>query len=190
MSATTKLYTAEDLWHMPGDEPWELWEGELRKVPSAGGEASALAGWILVLLVHFVRPRRLGMVTGADGTYIMLHDPQTVLVPDVAFVRWERLPDGAPPKRYIPVPPDLAVEVRSPSDRPGEISQKLALYQRAGVPLVWWVDPARRAVTVHRLGHPVVDLHQGDELDGADILPGFRLPVADIFDAYSTTRPR
>ncbi|MGH2558775.1 MAG: Uma2 family endonuclease [Thermomicrobiales bacterium] len=181
MSATTKLYTAEDLWQMPGDEPWELWEGELHKVPSAGGEASALASWIGTLILLFVRPRRLGMVTGADGTYILNNDPYTVLVPDVAFVRWERLPDGVPPKRYIPVPPDLAVEVRSPSDRSGEIAQKLALYQRAGVPLVWWVDPAPCTVTVHRLGQPATELHEGVELNGDDVLPGFRLPVAEIF---------
>lgn len=181
MSATTKLYTADDLWQMPGDEPWELWEGELRKVPGAGGEASELASWIATLVLLFVRPRRLGMVTGAGGTYILLHDPQTVVVPDVGYVRLDRLPEGVRPKRYIPIPPDLAVEVRSPSDEPGEIARKVDLYRRAGVPLVWWVDPAHRAVTVHRHGQVVAELHEGDELDGEDVLPGFRLPVAEIF---------
>jgi Uma2 family endonuclease len=181
MSATTKLYTADDLWQMPTDQPWELWEGVLRKVPGAGVEASDIAHWIGVHISLFVRPRRLGWVTGADGTYILSHDPYTVLVPDVAFVRWDRLPGRVRPQGYAPVAPDLAVEVRSPSDRPGEISRKLALYQRAGVPLVWWVDPARRGVTVHRLGQPAAELREGDELDGEDILPGFRLPVADIF---------
>lgn len=181
MTATTRLYTADDLWRMPGDEPWELWEGELRKVPGAGGEASGIAAWIVVLVSLFVRPRRLGMVTGADGTYIVLNDPQTVLVPDAAFVRWERLPGRVRPKRYIPVPPDLAVEVISPSDEPGEIAKKLDLYRRAGVPLVWWVDPDRRTVAVYRDGELAAELGEGDELDGADVLPGFRLPVTEIF---------
>jgi len=181
MTATTRLYTADDLWRMPSDEPWELWEGELRKVPGAGGTASGLAHWIGVLVTQFVRPCRLGLVTGADGTYIILRDPDTVLVPDIAFVRWDRLPGRTAPDKYIPVPPDLAIEVRSPSDEPGEIAKKLDLYQRAGVPLVCWVDPTRRTVTVYRLGQPPVELHEGDELDADDVLPGFRLPLADIF---------
>ena len=181
MTTTTRLYTADDLRHLPTDQPWELWEGELRKVPGAGGTASALAHWIGVLVTQFVPPRRLGLVTGADGTYIILRDPDTVLVPDVAFVRWDRLPGQSAPDRYIPVPPDLAIEVRSPSDEPGEIAKKPHLYQRAGVPLVCWVDPARRTVMVHRIGQPPVELGEGDELDGGDILPGLRLPVAEIF---------
>ncbi|MGH2561034.1 MAG: Uma2 family endonuclease [Thermomicrobiales bacterium] len=183
MSATTKLYTAEDLWQMPTDQPWELWEGELRQVPGAGVEASGLAGFIFTLLLPFVRLHKLGVLTGADGAYILSHDPYTVLIPDVAFVRWDRLPGRVRPRGYAPIPPDLAIEVRSPSDRPGEIARKLELYQRAGVPLVWWVDPVRRTVTVHRLGQSAVELHEGDELDGADVLPGFRLPVAEIFAA-------
>ena len=127
MTATTRLYTAEDLWGMESDEPWELWEGELRRVPGAGGEASGLASWIGALIRVFVRPRRLGLVTGADGTYILARDPDTVLVPDVAFVRWDRLPGGTPPDRYVPVPPDIVVGVRSPWDKPGDIAKKLEL---------------------------------------------------------------
>ena len=180
MSATTRLYSAGELARMPGDEPWELWEGELREVPSAGGRASVLAHWIGVLVSLFVGPRRLGLVTGADGSYIVLRDPDTVLVPDVAFVRWDCLPGRIVPVGYFPVPPDLAIEVRSPSDEPGEIAKKLNLYQRAGVPLVWWVESDRRTVMVHRLGEPAVELGKADDLDGGDVLPGFRLPVAEI----------
>src|SRR5688572_4519101 len=103
MTATTTLLTADDLWLMPTDEPWELWEGELRKVPGAGGEASEFASWIAAWIAFFVRPLRLGMVTGADGTYIILRDPQTVVAPDAAFVRWDRLPGPGRtrPDRYI-----------------------------------------------------------------------------------------
>ena len=181
MSAATKLYTAEDLAKMPTDEPWELWEGELRKVPGAGFEASELAHWIGALISLFVRPRGLGLVTGADGTYILLRDPQTVVVPDCAFVRRERLPGRVQRKEYAPMPPDLAVEVVSPTDEPGDIARKQELYRRAGVPLVWWVYPDRRSVAVYRDGQLVAELGEGDELDGADVLPGFRLPVAEIF---------
>ena len=165
---------------MPGDEPWEIWEGELRKVPGAGGEASGIAGDIYALLRPFVRAGNLGMLTTADGTYIILRDPETVVVPDAAFVRWERLPERTRPKGYIPVTPDLAVEVLSPSDEPGAMAKKRELYRRAGVPLVWWVDPARRVVAVYRHGEFSAELGEGDELDGWDVLPGFRLPVVEI----------
>ena len=181
MATTTKLLTAEDLMRMPTDEPWELWEGVLRKVPGAGGVASGLASWIAALLSYFVRPRNLGWVTGADGTYIILSDPQTIVVPDAAFVRWDRLPGRVVPEGYIPVPPDLAVEVISPSDEPRKMAEKRELYRKAGVPLVWWVDPKRRTVAVYRQGSLVAELGEGDALDGEDVLPGLRLPVAELF---------
>lgn len=181
MTATTKLYTADDLWDMPTDQPWELWEGALRKVPGAGGRASWRAGVIFALLLPFVRSSKLGLLTGADGTYVVARDPYTVLVPDVAFVRWDRLPEGEPPDKYVPVAPDLVVEVRSPTDRPGEMAQKRELYRRAGVPLIWWVDSKRRTVSVYRDGELVAELGEGDELDGEDVLPGFRLLVAELF---------
>jgi Uma2 family endonuclease len=181
MATTAKLLTAEDLARMPTDQPWELWEGELRKAPGAGGEASGLGGVIFALIFAFVRPRKLGLLTPADGTYILMHDPQTVVVPDVAFVFWDRLPGRTPPPGYVPVRPDLAVEVLSPSDEPGDVAKKRDLYRRAGVPLVWWVDPRRRTVAVFRHGQFVAELGEHDELDGEDVLPGFRLPVAEIF---------
>jgi len=181
MATAARQYTVDDLRRMPGDELWELWDGELHRVPGAGTTASDLAQWIGMLIGLFVRPRRLGVLTGADGTYVLGHSPQTVVVPDVAFVRWERLPGRARPDGYCPVPPDLAVEVISPSDEPGDIARKRELYRRAGVPLVWWVDPWRRAVAVYRDGMLAGEFGAGDELDGGDVLPGFRVAVAEIF---------
>jgi len=181
MVLTTRLYTADDLWQMPGDEPWELWDGELRKVPSAGGRASRIAGKVLTRLSIYMMSNDLGIVTGADGTYILSRDPDTTVVPDVAFVRWERLPNREVPDKYIPLPPDLAVEVQSPSDEPADMAAKRALYTRAGLRLLWWVDPASRTVTVHRPGHPSIVLTATDTLDGADILPGLTIPITDLF---------
>jgi Uma2 family endonuclease len=180
-STRTKVVSVEQLMAMPTDEPWEVWEGELREVPAAGFDASALAGWICYLLLTFVKPRNLGVVTTADGSYILSYDPLTIVVPDVAFVRSSRLPAGPRPKGYAPFAPDLAIEVRSPTDRRADIDDKLAHYRRAGVPLVWWVDPAQRRVEVYRRGLLVAELGEGNVLDGEDILPGFRLPVAEIF---------
>jgi Uma2 family endonuclease len=178
---STKLYTAEELAAMPTDEPWELWKGELRKVPGAGIDASAIAGWLLSLVVAWVRPRGLGVVTGADGTFILARDPDVVVVPDVAFIRQENLPGGVRPRGYAPFRPDFAIEVVSPSDRERDIEEKMAHYRNAGVPLVWWVRPKDRSVGVYLYGQLVATLREGDVLHGEDVLPGFVLPVADIF---------
>lgn len=166
---------------MPGEEPWELWEGELRTVPGAGLEASEIALVIGAAMLPVVRRSALGVVSTADGTYLLARNPDTVVVPDVAFVRWERLPGRIRPKGLCPVPPDLAVEFVSPSDTPRDVARKMELYRRAGVPLVWWVYPERRTVIVVREGRQEVELHEGDELDGGDVLPGFSFPVAQIF---------
>jgi Uma2 family endonuclease len=183
MITTKRRYTAEDLWLMDPDAPYELVRGELVEVPPSPGVASEIAHWIGVFISLFVRPRSLGMVTGEGGGYKLDLDPErdTVVAPDIGFVRWEKLPGHTRPPGHVPVPPDLAVEVKSPSDTPGRIAAKLKVWTDAGVPLIWWVYPETKTVHVHRLGQPVEVLHMGDVLDGEDILPGFRLPIADIF---------
>ena len=181
MVLTTRTYTAEDLWRMPGDEPWELWDGELRRVPGSGARSSRTALIIGARLLAFERHSGLGIATGSDGSYVLARHPDTVVVPDAAFVRWDRLPTRDVTEKYVPVPPDLAVEVQSPTDEPGEMAAKRGLYARAGVPLLWWIDPAARTVTVHRLGSAPVVLTEGDVLDGGDVLPGLSIPVAEVF---------
>lgn len=181
MTTRVRLDTAEDLWRMPGDEPWELWEGELRKTPGAGGTASGIAAWTGALISIFVRPQGLGWVTGADGSYVILRNPDTVVAPDVGFIRWERLSGRQVPVGFIPTAPDLAVEVISPTDRSGDIARKRELYRRAGVPLVWWVDPRRRAVAAYVDGELAGEFGEGDELDRGEVLPGFRVAGAEIF---------
>jgi Uma2 family endonuclease len=184
MVTTTRLYTAEELAQMRTDEPWELWEGELRKVPGAGSKASGLAHWIGYLISSFVVPRDLGHVTGADGSFVLRRNPDVVVVPDVAFTKWENVPGGEAPDAFFPGRPDLAVEVKSPSDRRGDINAKMRHLRDAGVPLVWWVLPEDRAVDVYRDGQLAATLHEGDVLDGGDVLPGFSLPVAEIFRRF------
>jgi Uma2 family endonuclease len=181
MVTTTKLYTADDLWVMPTDEPWEIWRGELIEVPFSGMESSAVGYQVGHKVASYVAEYDLGVVTGEAGGYILFPDRRTVVMPDIGFIRWERLPDRRLPRKFCPVPPDLAVEVTSPTDEPADMARKLALYLEAGVPLVWWLDPDRRRVRVYHRGQFAAEHHEGDVLDGLDILPGFRLPVADIF---------
>ena len=184
MVLTTKLYTAEDLWAMPGDEPWEIWDGELRTVPGAGDRATRTALAIGADLLAYERKHGVGMATGSDGAFILSTDPDTVVVPDAAFVRWERLPDRHDRSKYIRVSPDLAVEVQSPTDEPKDIAEKRRLYSHAGVSLQWWVDPEKRTVTVFRMGQEPVVLTEEDILDGGDVLPGLSVPIAQIFPTW------
>jgi len=181
MVLTTKLYTAEDLWAMPGDEPWELWQGELRTVAGSGDRATRTALAIGASLFAYEREHGLGMATGSDGTFILSTRPDTVVVPDAAFVRWERIPEHHDPAKYIPVAPDLAVEVQSPTDEPKEMSHKRRLYADAGVPLLWWVNPETRTVAIYRFGELAEVMSEGDTLDGGDVLPGLSITVAEIF---------
>jgi Uma2 family endonuclease len=181
MVTQTKLYTADDLWLMPGDAPWEIWRGALIEVPPSGMESSSLGSRLNRTIGNHVEEHDLGVVTGEGGGYILFPDQRTVVAPDVGFIRWERLPERRPPRKFCPVPPDLAVEVTSPTDEPVDMTAKLALYLDARVPLVWWFDPEKRRVRVYRRGQFVAELDEGDVLDGEDILPGFRLPVTSIF---------
>jgi Uma2 family endonuclease len=116
-------------------------------------------------------------MTNADGGYILSSNPYTVVSPDVGFHRGERSRD----RGYYPLPPDFVIEVISPTDRKPDMAEKLALYTRAAVPLVWWVDPERETVTVYRLGQEPEIVEVDGVLDGGDVLPGFTLELQAIF---------
>jgi Uma2 family endonuclease len=180
--ATTKLHTIEDLEQMEGKVPYELIRGVLKEVAPCSIKPSMIGVNISGYLFIFLRSHKLGFLTGSDGGYVLSRNPDTMVVPDVGFIRVERLPNGADFNGFCPIPPDFAVEVMSPSDRPRDVAEKVALYQEAGVPLVWWVKPEERIVTVYRAGQQAKDYHDGDELDGEPVLPGFRLAVHDVFD--------
>jgi Uma2 family endonuclease len=115
----------------------------------------------------------------AETGFILFDDRQTVRSPDAAVVLRHRLAEL--PDSFVPMAPDLAVEVLSPSDRMADALAKVAMYLQAGTPLVWFVNPATRTVVVFRSETDPVMLSEGDTLDGGDVLPGFSVPVAEIF---------
>lgn len=132
------------------DRLCELVDGTLVEKPT-GLEESAIALLIGHLLISYVKPRKLGIVSGSDGMMKILS--RRVRIPDVAFISWSRLPGGKVPDRPIPeMAPDLAVEVLSDSNTRKEMSNKLREYFTAGVKLVWYVDPKTRTVDVYRSG--------------------------------------
>ena len=179
----TKLLTAGDLLRLNSQGvKGELINGVLRETVSVGAEHSFIAGNILAALHSHVRPRRSGRVGGTDGGVLMRRNPDTVREPDVFFVSAERLPLSEKVQGYLEVAPELVVEIVSPSDQQQAVNEKTRMWLDLGVSMAVEVRPAERAVTVHRPGVPAVTLTGDDVLEGGDVLPGFRLPVSEIFD--------
>jgi Uma2 family endonuclease len=145
-----------------------------------GFNESCLAVFLGTLLNQFVIPRNLGIVTGPDGTVELMAD--LVRIPDVAFTNWDRLPGRRRPSAPIPrLAPNLAVEVLSRNNTPGEMAVKRQDYFGAGVELVWEIDPERRTVVVYTSATQGTTLGPSDTLDGGVVLPGFVLPLQELF---------
>jgi Uma2 family endonuclease len=130
----------------------------------------------------FVRPRNLGLVTAPDGT--MRLAPGLVRIPDVAFISWDRLPDRRVPTEPIPaLAPDLAVEILSAGNTAREMARKRQDYFAAGVQVVWEVNPNTRTVEVFTAPDQSTVLHEAQRLEGGIVLPGFSLPLQELFSA-------
>ena len=180
--STTTLTTAEQFMRMPRDGyRYELVSGELRTMSPPGLTHGVLMLRLGGLLEAYVREHKLGLAAGGDAAFILARDPDTVRGPDVAFIRQERLAANPPTDGFWPGAPDLAVEILSPGDRIREVNEKVEAWLEAGVRMVWVVDPDRRTVTVHRPAAGIETLTEDADLDGRDVLPGFRCRVADLF---------
>ena len=182
-TATTELLTAEDLLRLSSEGvKGELIRGVLCETVSVGMEHTFIAGNMMAPLHTHVRRSRLGRVGGTDGGVLIQRNPDTVREPDIFFVSAEKLPLDAKVQGYLEVVPELVVEIVSPSDRQEAVNDKTLMWLGLGVLMVVEVYPAERAVMVHRPGVPAVTLTGEDALDGGDVLPGFRLPLREIFD--------
>ncbi len=179
--ATTRPLTVEDLAEI--DEPgrFDLIRGELIRMPPAGGEHGRIAVVIAARLYNFITDRALGTVYGAETGFILDEQAATVLAPDVAFIRASRLPAGDVQSGFVPIVPDLVVEIVSPSDRLSQVQDKVLAYLEYGVGLVWVVDPRRRTVTVYHPDRTARLLLEDEALIGEDVLPGFEAAVTEIF---------
>ena len=160
---------------------YDLWDGEVIEMAPAGADHGAIASEVGRLVANYNRERRLGRTYAAETGFILDEVRQRVLGPDVAFVTRSRVPASSQ-GGFFRGAPDLAVEVRSPSNSAREMATKANGYLAAGTRLVWVVDPDSRTVTVYRPDRSPVELASEGYLDGYDVLPGFRVAVAAIFD--------
>jgi Uma2 family endonuclease len=174
--------TAEELSKLPADGfRYELVEGELRQMSPAGHDHGRIAMELAAPLGSFVKGKGLGRVYAAETGFKLKSNPDTVRAPDIAFVRLERVREAGRSQGFWQGAPDLAVEVVSPSETFAEVEEKVQSWLMAGTRLVWVVSPKLFTVTVYRSLSGPVTLTERDTLDGEDVVPGFRYPIAELF---------
>ncbi len=180
--ATKTLLTLADFQTLPWPDGvrYELDQGELVSMPFPTPFHNDVAGEIYVVLRAFAKGRRLGHVYPSDTGYMLTREPATVRAPDASFVTAERY-SRLDRDRDIEGAPDLAVEVVSPSETATDLHKKIRQYLNAGCRLVWIVYPESREIEVHdhKLGIRLLTGH--DTLTAEDLLPGFAIPVKDLF---------
>ncbi len=145
-----------------------------------GSYESVLAGLILQWLNNFLEEHPLGIALGEAGYLRML--PKRMRAPDVSFISWERFPKRKVPRdRVFAVAADLAIEILSPGNTPTEMDLKLKEYFRAGVQLVWYIEPERRCARAFTSPEDFIEVDESGTLDGGKVLPGFRIKLRELF---------
>lgn len=183
MSVTsTALMTAAELMQLPDDGfRYELINGELEKMPPPGLPHGRIAFRLSVYLGQFILEHGLGEAFAPETGFKLTSNPDTVLAPDFAFVTNARFVEVGKTEGYGAGAPDLAVEVLSPSDRPGKVKQTIARWISFGTRQIWVVDPKYNTVTIYRSQSDITTFSGSDYLEAPDLFPGFRISLDKIF---------
>jgi len=184
MELKQRLYDVDDLWGLYCQRSkdhlrFELIDGEIIEMSGPGGVHGRIAIRLGSYLFVFAEEHNLGIVTGEVG-YHPAEDRYNLLLPDVAYISFERAPDPFPEK-FVPAMPDIAVEIKSPSNTLSELREKAGRYLRMGSTLVWIIMPAKQSIEIHRPQMPAETLAFEDSLSGDDVLPGFELELRRLF---------
>lgn len=175
-----RLMTGEELARHPELEPCELVNGRVVPMAPAGPIHGSIEFELAARLVAYAKETGRGVAMGGEVGIYTSRDPDTVRGADALFIsheRYGRWGRGA----FLDVAPELVVEILSPEDRPGEVTTKMREYLAIGVDRVWIIDRRRRQVRIHRSPDQVETLEIGDTLRDEDILPGFSLPLSELF---------
>ena len=180
MATVTKLLTADEYSALPSSQWSELIDGVVIEMsPPGGGRSQRQAN--VISLLRRAQVAGVGQALGELGC-ILRRKPDTVRAPDAAFIRKERVPASGLPESYWIGAPDLAVEIVSPNDRPGEIQTKIREWIDAGARQVWILYGESRTVHVVRSLQDRVILSADELLEGGDAVPGFSCRVSELFD--------
>ncbi len=158
-------------------EGYEYIKGELLPIAPASVEHGKISAKLTIYLGSHVHENRLGCIA-VSGTEFKVGE--RVLIPDIAFISTDRIPSDS--SKASPVPPDLAVEVVSPTDSSHRVEEKAFIYLEAGTPLVWVLKPRSKSVTVYRSETDITLLTRNDTLSGEEVVKGFSCQVAELFE--------
>jgi Uma2 family endonuclease len=176
------VVTAEQLFCMPHDgNRYELVRGVLNMMSPAGSEHGWIAGRIFHRLATHVEKYDLGRAYAAETGFRIASSPDTVRAPDACFVSHERLASVEPTRSYLPLAPDLVVEVISPNDTFSEVESKIEAWLQAGTSVVLVADPASQTLRVYRDGSKILVLHAGETFEAGKVCGDWKLSVHDVF---------
>lgn len=185
MQENLSLMTATEFASMPSDgKKYELVRGVLVEVCRPNLEHGYIAGKLIYYLNSFMEAHPLGVVTTESG-FVIARNPDSVRGPDVAFTSHERL-QHIDETGFVQSAPDLVVEIVSPNDKQSEIDEKIDEYLAGGTKLVWLFYPKNKGGFVIRPDGDPTPFGVNSVLDGEDVLPGFSLPVRDVFKGLPT----
>ncbi len=179
-----KPITAADVASLKEEKTFEVVSGEWVERPMAGELHGAIAANLILSLGSFIKTHKLGRIYPADTTFVLKGTPdniQTMRLPDVSFVSVGRTKEADRAGYYYQAP-DLAIEVVSPSERTVETQSKVNDYLRTGTREVWVVYPETQQVIVYHPDGTAAIYNVEQTIPGGELLPGFSLAVADIFD--------
>ena len=179
---STAPVTGEELLRMPWLNPCELVGGRIVRMTPTNPTHGRIEVNVAAALQAFVRTQNPGIVMAGEVGVFTTRNPDTVRAPDVLYLSRERDAGRSRREGFLEVAPDLVVEILSPTDRPDAVRRKLAEYFAAGVRLAWVIDPATRTVHVHAARAEPRSLAGSDVLAGEEVLPGFALPLDEVFE--------
>lgn len=177
----TTVPTSGELLRLQDDAGVEFVNGQILEKPVSiqSGKLELAIAW--ALLNEAMRTGSVEVYPASVGYRCFSDDPMKFRRPDVSVVRKDRMARVDPDEGFMPIPPDLAVEVVSPNDLAYDLANKIEEYLKNGFPLIWIVYPSTRTVSIHRADGTVSLLHENDEICGESALPEFKCKVADFF---------
>lgn len=189
LAVSERLLTPEEFYELEDSVAYELDDGILEE-RAVSRQSSEIGAILIIEAGGVVRRQRLGKAYGADmALQFFPGRPRRIPRADFVFVSNERLGAAEPDAPYLTVAPELLAEVVSPSERAAKTDRKVQEYIEAGVRLVWVVYPETQRVMVYRADGSTQLVPFESALDGEDVLPGFRLPLSELFPAETSVAP-